>query len=55
MSDITGYQVIGCNVSSCQHFKNNYCELYTIQVGYSTNVTSGIPEDETLCMNYKRR
>lgn len=50
-----GSQAIGCNVSSCKHFNNSKCTLSSIQVGASTNASSGIAEDETLCMSYERR
>ncbi|MDD3364392.1 MAG: DUF1540 domain-containing protein [Syntrophomonas sp.] len=50
-----GSQAIGCNVSSCHYFENNECTLSNIQVGASNNASSGIAEEETLCMSYKRR
>lgn len=55
MSELYGKQGIGCNVSSCSYFENNQCTLENIQVGASTNASSGIAEDETLCLSYKRR
>jgi hypothetical protein len=55
MSEINGIQAIGCNVSSCKHFNNSKCTLSSIQVGASTNASTGIAEDETLCMSYERR
>ena len=55
MSELYGSQAIGCNVTSCSYFKNSQCSLSNIQVGACTNASSGIAEDETLCMSYKRR
>jgi hypothetical protein len=55
MSELYGSQSIGCNVTSCSYFKDNACTLHNIQVGASTNASTGIAEDETLCMSYKRR
>jgi hypothetical protein len=55
MSDLFGNQGIGCNVSSCTHFENNQCNLRSIRVGYTNNVTSGLAEEETQCLSYKRR
>jgi hypothetical protein len=55
MSDLYGSQGIGCNVGSCSYFKNNQCTLQNIQIGASTNMSTGIAEDETLCLSYKRR
>ncbi len=55
MSEISGIQAIGCNVSSCKHFNDSKCTLSNIQVGASTNASTGIAEDETLCMSYERR
>ncbi|MEA4926233.1 MAG: DUF1540 domain-containing protein [Syntrophomonadaceae bacterium] len=55
MSRIYGSQGIGCNVSSCAHFKNNLCTLNSIQVGFQNNVSSGLSEEETQCLSYKRR
>ncbi len=55
MSELYGSQAIGCNVGSCTYFKDNRCTLQNIQVGASTNMSTGIAEDETLCLSYKRR
>lgn len=55
MSELYGTQGIGCNVTSCSYFKDNACTLHSIQVGACTNASSGIAEEETLCMSYKRR
>ncbi|MDD3365014.1 MAG: DUF1540 domain-containing protein [Syntrophomonas sp.] len=55
MSEMNGNQAIGCNVSSCKHFNDSKCTLSNIQVGACTNASTGIAEDETLCMSYERR
>lgn len=55
MSGLYGSQGIGCSVSSCSYFKGNQCTLENIQVGASTNASSSIAEEETLCLSYKRR
>lgn len=55
MSEIHGNQAIGCNVSSCKHFNNRKCTLSNIQVGACSNASTGIAEDETLCMSYEKR
>jgi len=55
MSELYGRQGIGCNVSSCTYFEDNQCTLHSIQVGYNNNVSSGLAQEETLCLSYKRR
>ena len=55
MSEITGIQAIGCNVKSCKHFNDSKCTLSNIHVGACSNVSTGIAEDETLCMSYEMR
>jgi hypothetical protein len=55
MSETDGHQAIGCDVSSCRHFKNSLCELSNIKVGACNNVTNGMAEDETLCSSYEKR
>ncbi len=55
MSELDGNQAIGCNASSCKHHNDSKCTLSNIQVGACINVSSGIAEDETLCMSYEKR
>jgi hypothetical protein len=55
MNETNGQQVIGCNVSSCKHFKDSLCELSSIEVGANSNVNNGVAEDETLCASYEKR
>lgn len=55
MTRVYGNQGIGCNVSSCAYFENNLCTLSSIQVGFQNNVSSGLGEEETQCLSYKRR
>jgi len=55
MSELYGSQAIGCNVGSCTYFKDNRCTLQNIQVGFQNNVASGLSEEETQCLSYRRR
>jgi len=55
MSELYGTQGIGCNVGSCSYFEDNKCTLHNIQVGFTNNVSSGLSEEETQCLSYKRR
>ncbi|HBK52994.1 MAG TPA: DUF1540 domain-containing protein [Syntrophomonas wolfei] len=51
---LRGSQTIMCDVSSCRFFENNMCSLDAIQVAPCSDISSGSPEDETLCASYEQ-
>ncbi|HCF71245.1 MAG TPA: hypothetical protein DER33_06660 [Syntrophomonas sp.] len=55
MSHKKGKQTIGCEVSGCAFWENQYCGLDGIKVTPCQHVNNGVPEDETLCASYSKK
>lgn len=49
-------QHIGCDVNSCVYNENgSACSLQSITVQACQNCSSGNPQDESMCSNYRHR
>lgn len=56
MSDKTGRQSIGCEVTSCRYNSHgSECDLHSIMIRPCQNCCSGRAEDETLCGSYEAK
>jgi len=50
-----GNQFIQCNIKSCKHCSDGVCVLQSIQVSPCSSMSTGLPEDETMCYSYERK
>ncbi len=50
-----GNQLIKCSINSCQYYSAGACTLQSIQVSPVSNMTTGLPEDETMCHSYVKK
>ncbi len=53
--EMEGNQLIKCAIKSCQYYGDGACTLESIQVSPCSNMTTGLPEDETMCHSYVKK